>query len=340
VVAQVGEELGAGLDEILIVAVPLLGLLAVGAVVRGLRLLALAHELGVVALEQVELPRDHVTEPASPQHAPRLISRLGLLVRTWNVFHGNAVPPERRAFLEDMLRLATADGPDVVCLQELPVWSLAKLEEWSGMRAFGAVAARPLLASARLGGAITELNHGLLRSALTGQANAILLGHGLRPLADDAIVLNPHGFRRARARELDLDWRVRLAWAKERRVCQAVRADAGGRLVTVANTHCSSVPDRRCQDGELLRAAVFADALAEPGDTLVLAGDFNTVVGESKTLEQLAGPDWGLSEPVPGLDQVLVRGAKALRPTRWPEERRRLAGRLLSDHAPVETMIE
>ena len=250
------------------------------------------------------------------------------------------MPPVRHDFLEDMVRLASGDGPAALCLQELPAWSLAKLEEWSGMRAFGAVAARPLLGSARLGGAITELHHGLLRSALTGQANAILLGDELRPLASDSIVLNPRGFRRAQARALELDPRERLAWAKERRVCHAVRSETSGRTVTLANTHCSSVPDRRCQDAELLRAAVFADAFAEPDDVLVLAGDFNTVIGESTTLEQLMNPDWGFSAPIPGLDQVLVRGAKASRPQRWPDERRRLAGRLLSDHAPVETTIE
>jgi endonuclease/exonuclease/phosphatase family metal-dependent hydrolase len=265
---------------------------------------------------------------------------VALLVRTWNVFHGNAVPPERRAFLEEMIRLATADGPAAVCLQELPVWSLSKLEEWSGMRALGAVAARPLLASAELGRAITELNHGLFRSAFTGQANAILLAHELRPLASDSIVLNPRSFRRTQTRILDLDRRVRLAWAKERRVCHAVRTDANGRFVTVANLHASSVPDRRCQNAELLRAAVFADAFAEPSDTIVLAGDFNTVIGESTTLEQLASPEWGFSEPIRGLDQVLVRGARATRPEPWPEERRRLEGRLVSDHAPVETTIE
>jgi endonuclease/exonuclease/phosphatase family metal-dependent hydrolase len=265
---------------------------------------------------------------------------LPLLVRTWNVFHGNAVPPERRDFLEDMVRLASSDGPAVLCLQELPVWSLEKLEDWSGMRAFGAVAARPLLGSARLGEAITDLHHGLFRSAFTGQANAILLAHELRPLASDSIVLNPRRLRRAVARELELEPRVRLAWAKERRVCHAVRAEAGGRLITVANLHASSVPDRRCQDRELMRAAVFAGAFAEPEDVLVLAGDFNTVIGESTTLDQLASPEWGFSEPIPGLDQVLVRGAKAARPERWPQERRRVAARLVSDHAPVENTIE
>jgi endonuclease/exonuclease/phosphatase family metal-dependent hydrolase len=265
---------------------------------------------------------------------------LALLIRTWNLFHGNAVPPERRAFLEEMVRLASADKPDALCLQELPVWSLSRLESWTGMRAFGAVASRPVLGSARLGGAITELHHGLLRSAFTGQANAILLGSSLSPLTTDSIVLNPRSFRRTQGRALRLGWRARLEWAKERRVCHAVRADAGGRFVTVANLHVSKVADVRCKDAELLRAATFATAFAEPGDALVLAGDFNLVAGRSQALDQLTGPDWGFSEPIPGLDQVLVRGAKATRGERWPEERRRLEGRLLSDHAPVEARIE
>src|SRR5438105_9327203 len=134
-----------------------------------------------------------------------------------------------------MVRLASGDGPAALCLQELPVWSLPELQEWSGMRAFSAVAARPLLGSARLGGAITELNHGLLRSALTGQANAILLRHELRPLDSDSIALNPRVFRRAQARALELDPPVRLACAKERRVFHGLPAEMVGRVVTVAH---------------------------------------------------------------------------------------------------------
>jgi endonuclease/exonuclease/phosphatase family metal-dependent hydrolase len=266
---------------------------------------------------------------------------LALLVRTWNVFHGNAKLPERRGFLEEMVRLAAADRPDVLCLQELPVWSRRRLEEWSGMRSFGAVAARPLLLSAELGAAITELNHGLFRSALTGQANATLLDGALEPVGSDSIVLNPASFRRAQGRRLGLEFRARLTWAKERRVCQAVRAALpDGRTLTVANLHVSNHPDPRVRDAELLRAAVFADAFAEPGDILVLAGDFNLLPGQSETLEQLAGADWGFSAAGPGLDQVLVRGAPADRAERWPDERRWLDGRLLSDHAPVEVRIE
>lgn len=247
-----------------------------------------------------------------------------LLVRTWNVFHGNANPPERRGFLEEMVRLASSDRPDVLCLQELPVWSLRRLGEWSGMRSFDAVAARPLLGSAELGRVITELNHGLLRSALTGQANAILLGSNLLPLGTDSIVLNSPGFRRAKAR----------------RVCQAVRASVGERSLTAANLHDSSVPDWRVPDAELLRAAVFAESVAEPDDVLVLAGDFNVIREHSKTLELLTGPEWGFSRPISGIDQILVRGARSGHVKRWPDERRRFEGRLLSDHAPVEVTIE
>jgi endonuclease/exonuclease/phosphatase family metal-dependent hydrolase len=260
---------------------------------------------------------------------------VSLLVRTWNVFHGNASPPERRDYLEEMVRLASEDRPDVLCLQELPVWALQRIDDWSGMRSSGAVAARPLLGSAELGHAITELNHGLFRSAFTGQANAILMRTELRPLATDSIVLNPPGFRRRVARELGLDAKLRLSWANERRVCQAVRTDA----LTVANLHGSSLHDWRIPDAELMRAAVFADSVAEPDDALVLAGDFNVIREHSRTLEQLASPEWGFTKPISWIDQVLVRGAPSGHAQRWPEERRRRDGKLLSDHAPVEVKI-
>jgi endonuclease/exonuclease/phosphatase family metal-dependent hydrolase len=265
---------------------------------------------------------------------------VALLVRTWNVFHGNASPPERRSFLKEIVQLATEDDPDVLCLQELPVWALGHLDDWSGMRSFGAVAARPLLGSAELGRLITQLHHGLFRSAVAGQANAILLGPRLRPLGSDSIVLNPPGFRRLQGRKLELEPRIRLAWAKERRVCHAVRCVTDERHLTVANLHDSSVPDWRVPDRELLRASVFAESFAEPGETLVLAGDFNVIRERSETMEQLTSPAWGFSRPISGIDQILVRSASSGHAKRWPDERRRLGGRLLSDHAPVEVTIE
>jgi endonuclease/exonuclease/phosphatase family metal-dependent hydrolase len=108
----------------------------------------------------------------------------------------------------------------------------------------------------------------------------------------------------------------------------------------VANLHATSYPpDERLPDAEVLRAATFADALAGPEEPVVLGGDFNVSRDRSRTLAELAGPEWGFSPPGAGIDHVLVRGAPAGRPRRWPAERRRVGGRLLSDHTPVEIRV-
>src|SRR4051812_35833166 len=244
-----------------------------------------------------------------------------------------------------MLRLVAADGADVVCLQELPVWSERWLESWSGMRwSFDAAApptVGPFPSTAELGRRLT-VHHGLLRSALTGQANAILLSREIRVLERHRIVLNPRRFRRAQARWLGLDPIARLAWPKERRVCQAVRAQLpDGRTAVFGNLHATSYPaDKRLPDAEILRAAVFVDGVAEPSDLCVLAGDFNVPREQSWTLRELLEPDWGFSKPGPGIDHVLVRGASSSPERRWAEARRRWGVLLLSDHAPVEVEIE
>jgi endonuclease/exonuclease/phosphatase family metal-dependent hydrolase len=268
---------------------------------------------------------------------------VSLLVRTWNVFHGNAVPPEREAFLESMLHRISGDDPDVVCLQELPVWSLAYLESWSGMAAIGAVAAPPRLGPlpwpASLGRVVTDLDHGLLRSAFTGQANAVLVSRRHRVLTAGALVLNPSPFRRGQARWLGLDLVTRLAWAKERRVCQAVRVELPhGETMLVGNLHATSyAADERLADAELRRAEGFLEALARPGEPLLLCGDANVLPERSRTLHDLAAN--GFSPPAPRIDQVLVRGLRVSRLEPWADDRRRLGERLLSDHAPVEAVV-
>jgi endonuclease/exonuclease/phosphatase family metal-dependent hydrolase len=268
-----------------------------------------------------------------------------LLVRTWNLFHGNTKPPRRRAFLEEMVRLAASDSPDVLCLQELPAWSLGLLDDWSGMTAIGDVAARPTIgplpATAGVGRRLTSLHHGLLRSAFSGQANAVLVAPALRVLDHRMAVLNPRRFRRAQARWLGLGPAARLAWAGERRICQAVRlALPSGGTTLVCNLHATSYPpDERLADAEVLRAAAFGDGLAGVAEPLLLCGDLNVPRERSRTLADLAGEEWGFSEPGPGIDQVLVRGAPATPPVRWPPERRTLDGLLLSDHAPVEVRM-
>jgi endonuclease/exonuclease/phosphatase family metal-dependent hydrolase len=234
-----------------------------------------------------------------------------LLVRTWNLFHGNAVPPERRAFLEQMVHLGTADAPDVLCLQEVPVWALAQLGAWSGMTSIGAIAARPRLLSAELGRLVTDLNHGLLRSAFTGQANAVLL-------RSDLVVEDERSSTISRTGE------------GERRVCQAVRIAGVG---LVANLHTTT----ERADEQFLRAAAFVEDVADPDEPVILCGDTNVRPGEGETYQELRDADF--SKPAPWIDQILVRGLPSTPPSVWPDERRRVDGRLLSDHAPVELHV-
>jgi endonuclease/exonuclease/phosphatase family metal-dependent hydrolase len=243
-----------------------------------------------------------------------------------------------------MVRLAASDRPAVLCLQELPVWSLSRLESWSGMTAVADVTKAPrigpLPSSAELGRIITELNHGLFRSAFTGQANSILLGAGLRVLEHRHLVLNSFRFRRAQARRLGLNPARRRAWGRERRVCQVLRVGGEGDTLVVANVHTSGWSDKRFGDAELLRAAVFADGLARPDEPVLLCGDFNLTVQNSTTLQSLCEPDWGFTGPTPtGVDHILVRGLPAGPPEHWPPERRSFDGRLLSDHAPVDREV-
>jgi endonuclease/exonuclease/phosphatase family metal-dependent hydrolase len=228
---------------------------------------------------------------------------VALLVRTWNLFHGNALPPRRRSFLRRMVELVAADRPDVVCLQEVPVWALDRLGGWSGMDAYPAVARRGLRA-ARLAGWATRLHNGLLRSAIAGQANAILVrpDHPSEDLG--SVEIGGAGL--------------------ERRVCQAVRVDGS---VVVANTHLSSRGDG--QREELDRVRAFAEAAARPGETVVLAGDLN-LRGAA-----LDGYEGGSA----GIDHVLVRGAAPAASLVWPVERRTTGGIVLSDHAPVEARV-
>jgi endonuclease/exonuclease/phosphatase family metal-dependent hydrolase len=247
-----------------------------------------------------------------------------VLVRSWNLYHGNTVPLQRAAFLTEMVRVATADGPDVLCLQEVPTWALSRFT-------VGDVAHRPLF-GATIGRAITSLHHGAIRSAVEGQGNAIAVAPALRVLDHRVLVLNTRRFRAqqglSRARRLD--------WARERRIVQAVRLSNGSRTFVVANSHLTS----RFAEAELLRAAWFADSLARPDEPVIFAGDFN-LRATSAALASLSGPEWGYSPAGPGIDHILVRGAPASETRVWPDERRRRAdGSLLSDHPPVEAEVD
>ncbi len=267
-----------------------------------------------------------------------------MLIRTWNLFHGNTSPPQRHAFLAEMVWLAVADAPDLVCLQEIPAWALPKLGGWSGYTAIGALAARPMLgplpSTAEIGRVLTSIDHGVLRSAFSGQGNAILAAPHLRVADRHVLELNPRSCRRKQAEWLELGLLSRLAWGKERRVCQVVRLGDGERTLVVANLHATSYPpDERLADAEVLRAAVYADGIALPDEPLVMCGDFNVTFARSRTLLDLRSPDWGFSQPGCSIDQIIVRGLHVESLEHWPLERRERHGALLSDHAPVDAVV-
>jgi endonuclease/exonuclease/phosphatase family metal-dependent hydrolase len=238
-----------------------------------------------------------------------------VVVRSWNLFHGNTLPPGRRAYLREMIELVTADRPDVVCFQEVPAWALGRLGRWAEMTEMPALARRPSVGPALLGRALTAPHHGRIRSAFAGQGNSILLAAGLGVRAQWVTPLNGGGRR------------------IERRVAQRLDLDLlDGRPAVVVNVHCSH---EERGEAEVAVALRLAEEGMRDGGLLVLAGDFNTTPERSHTL-RAASFAATISDSI---DQVLVRGAPAA-VRAWAEEERVYGGRLLSDHAPVEAEVE
>jgi endonuclease/exonuclease/phosphatase family metal-dependent hydrolase len=100
----------------------------------------------------------------------------------------------------------------------------------------------------------------------------------------------------------------------------------------VGNLHATGGP---VADEQFGRAVDF---VAGADDHVIIAGDANVRPGEGQTYDRLAS--LGFSAPLPGsIDQIVVRGLESTPPLAWPEERRRVRGRLLSDHAPVELTV-
>jgi endonuclease/exonuclease/phosphatase family metal-dependent hydrolase len=232
---------------------------------------------------------------------------LPLVVRSWNVFHGRTFPESRTTYLEEMIRRVTAGRPDVVALQEVPLWALGRLGEWSGMQVRAARAMPALYGP--LGRVVSTVNPIRFRSNATGQANALLVDRGLRIVGQRFAILNP-----------ELGALDRLLRWRQRRVCHAVDLDDAGGRVTFANLHTDA------DEAQIARAlALVADA-----ERCVICGDFNV------TAHAVAG----FSPPLGGIDQILVRGLRLVGPPRrWDDERRLVDGRLLSDHAPIEAVI-
>jgi endonuclease/exonuclease/phosphatase family metal-dependent hydrolase len=256
-----------------------------------------------------------------------------LIVRSWNIFHGRTVPAGGAVYVEEAVRLASTGAPDIVCLQEVPVWAVEHLSRWSGMQAVGRVAMPAL--GGPLARRLTDVDPRRLRSALTGQANALLVAPRIRVLETRQLVLNPRSLRRSAARRLGLPPSVRRRWGRDRRVAQIARIAQGDDTATVANLHLTTSYDSRPAGVELLRAVAALDEGAVTGEATILCGDLNLTPASSPELRRLR--EAGFSPPLPGIDQILVRGATLTRaPQAWPDDRRRHGHALLSDHAPLE----
>jgi endonuclease/exonuclease/phosphatase family metal-dependent hydrolase len=212
-----------------------------------------------------------------------------------------------------MVRLVTEDRPDVVALQEVPLWALGRLERWSGMAARSAVTV-PALLLAPLARLLTELNPVRLRSLVTGQANALLVSRRFELGEQRLLLLTPEVTK----------WEWLFERGLQQRYCQRVDLQGDGRKVVVANLHSTKNPELARAEAE--RAAEFlADA-----ERCVLCGDFNA--------PRFALPEF--SPPIDGVDQILVRGLELERePARWERERRIFQGQVLSDHSPVEAVV-
>ena len=210
------------------------------------------------------------------------------------------------------MRLVTGDAPDIMALQEVPLWAVRRLDDWSGMQASWAMTMPALLGP--LARHVTNADPVRFRSSVTGQANVLLVNPHFETGRHRRIVLNP-----------ELPRRERVLGAHTR-VCHSLELDTRRGHVLAANLHASNDPDPLLVGAEIERAVSFLAG----DDPCVLCGDFN--------VRRHVVP--GFSGPIDGVDQVLVRGFELERgPQKWPEERRRANGLVLSDHAPVEAVI-
>ena len=236
-----------------------------------------------------------------------------------------------------MIRLATADEPDVLCLQELPAWALDRLERLERddrpsprSRAPPRIGPLPSTAWARARAHGAPRRHAPLGVQRPGERHRSSRRRlRARRAADDRAQparVPPRARRAGSASPLV----ARLAWAKERRICQAVRLEAQRRRRRSWSRTCtrrrtgptSGSPTRRC-----FRAAVFADALAAPRRRVRARRRPQRACRPLVDARASSpAPEWGFSRPGPG-DRPRARARRERRPARTALARRAAAAR-------------
>jgi endonuclease/exonuclease/phosphatase family metal-dependent hydrolase len=191
-----------------------------------------------------------------------------MLVLTWNLFHGRAVPDEPRSLLADFAAQLAAWEWDVALLQEVPPWWPPALGRACGASARTALTSRNwLLPVTRR---VAERRPDLIKS-WGGGANAILV-------RGEAVLAHRVGTLRR--------------WP-ERRIVHGVRLERGW---WIANLHAQAHSEARAQ-ADIARAETAAIAWSA-GAPVVLGGDLNTRAPVAPGFEPAAGHS---------VDHVLVR---------------------------------
>jgi endonuclease/exonuclease/phosphatase family metal-dependent hydrolase len=270
-----------------------------------------------------------------------------VLIRTWNLHLGNTVPRRRKQHVREMVELITADRPDIVALQEVPVWAVKSLGEWSGMQVASARAKRPKLGpvpiTAGLGHSLAAPNAGKRSKKYTGKANAILFPKEATVRSHKTITLNTNPFVEDRGAQFGLTKKQMLWWERERRVCQVLQYEMPDRQrYLVANLHATSTGDLRIPDAELRRAVNFIIRASELEEALIVLGDYNILRANSTTIAELmnAPPEDRWMTSGPQIDYILLRRAINTSARVWSEHERAYDGVLLSNNPPVEAMVE
>jgi endonuclease/exonuclease/phosphatase family metal-dependent hydrolase len=295
-----------------------------------------------------------------------------LRVLTWNLFHlrdgrrppgpgwrtvllgrpaeaGGYVHLNRKVLAEAAAIIRRA-APDLLLLQEVPPGSVAALGRAAGMHAAWAARTGPRVGPPGLRARLGRANPDLW-SSHEGNANVVMVGGRLRPEPGSAwaVRLNTPDMVLRAVRELTLEWDAAEKWARELRVALLARVrPPGGPALTVACVHLHNARVPEQSTWELRRLAAVLATVEGP---LVLGGDLNVLPGHPG-LAALAHAgltaDAPAADPALGIDRILVRGLRVVRPERrWhPAERdvtvRGPRGpRLLrvSDHDPVEAAV-
>src|SRR4051812_21463407 len=142
-----------------------------------------------------------------------------VLVLTWNLFHGRAVPPAGRDLLAEFAATLAGWEWDVALLQEVPPWWPPELGRASRASARRALTSRNVCVPVQR--ALAERWPDIIKS-WGGGANAILV-RGPRVLEQR---------------------RLALRWRPERRVVHAVRLDSG---LWIGNLHAQVHSEERAQ---------------------------------------------------------------------------------------------